>query len=221
MVSKNQVDKAGAFLREWWKMPTEVDDDVRAAVNVVWEYRSGFTYATTKVAANLRYYVSRTGSEFVVAQRWKRLPRILDKMERHPRMRLSQMQDVGGCRAILPDQDAVNKVIEGFTKNWDIITVDDYVTDPRSTGYRAIHAIVKKDERPVEVQLRTTGQQDWADEIERIDGLIPDNLKDGEGPAEVIKYTKMLADVIAAQEAGNPSDSATLVELANMGRLVP
>ncbi|MFZ0664224.1 MAG: RelA/SpoT domain-containing protein [Acidimicrobiales bacterium] len=220
-VSKSQADKAGAILRRWWQSTEPATDEIQTAITVVWQYRALFGYPTTKVNANLRHYVRKTGAE-LVTQRWKRLPRMADKLVRHPNMRLSQMQDVGGCRAILPDQNAVNSVLTGLRRNWDIITVDDYVATPQITGYRAIHVMVRKDNLPVEVQLRTVGQQDWADEIERIDGLLPGwSLKDGDGPDDVVAYTKLLATVIASQEAGHPSDSATLQELNRLSRLVP
>lgn len=196
MPSKTQVDKAGAALREWWYSPRRMDDDLRKAVGVVWEYRDGFQYPTTKVSANLRHYVKRAGVEVVIAQRLKRLPRIIEKLAKQPRMRMSQMQDVGGCRAVLPDDVAVGTVLAGLRRNWDIITVDDYVGSPKDSGYRAVHVIVRKDSVPVEVQLRTTGQQDWADEIERIDGMAEYGLKDGEGPDEVLRYMFLLAEVI-------------------------
>lgn len=223
-VSKSQVDRAGGLIRAAWigsPPPTSTVEDLTAAIRVIWAYRSQFTYPTTKVASNLRYYVQKAKVEVVVAQRWKRLPRIIEKLERHPKMRLSQKQDVGGCRAVLPSQEVVDKVLAGIKKNWDIVTVDDYVSAPRATGYRAIHAIVQKDNLPVEVQLRTYGQQDWADEVERIDGLIPEALKDGEGPADIIRYTKRLAEVIDAQETGNPVDRQAILELTELARSVP
>lgn len=220
--SKSKVDKAGALLREWWdardQPPTEVTID---AVGVVWEWRAAFNYPLTKVNNNLRHYVRKEGCEVFIAQRLKRLARIIDKLSRFPRMRLTQMQDVGGCRAILPNQDAVYGVVRGIRKNWDIITIDDYFQTPKETGYRAVHAIVRKDGLPIEVQLRTFGQQDWADEVERIDGRIPESLKDGVGPAEVLDYVRQLAEVIYRSEAGEPQDYRQARALAELRRHVP
>ncbi len=99
--------------------------------------------------------------------------------------------------------------------------MDDYLTNPKPTGYRALHVIVKRDDLPFEVQLRTPGQQDWADEIERLDGRIRTSLKDGEGPREVLDYTHALADVIAQSEAGESITLARASELAELRRLVP
>lgn len=128
MPSKGEIDRAGALLRTWWGSDdADINDAVMAAFDTIWDYRKAFQYPLTMVNAGLRYYVKKSGSEVFIAQRLKRLPRVLDKLQRHPKMRLTQMQDVGGCRAILPDHDAVQRVLKGIENRWDIITVDDYV----------------------------------------------------------------------------------------------
>ncbi len=113
--SKTSVDKAGALLRDWWGDQEEVLNDAEvAAADTVWDYRKQFQYPLTKTNANLRYYVKKAGHDVFIAQRLKRLPRIVEKLHRHPRMRLSQMQDVGGCRAILRDEVAIRPDFGGL-----------------------------------------------------------------------------------------------------------
>lgn len=204
MVSKTQVDKAGDVMREWWSaIDAPIGDSENAAIKIIWEYRQTFAYPMTKVSSNLRYYVAKHNSDAVfVAQRHKRLQRIVEKLERHPKMRMSQMQDVGGCRAVVNDQRAAYGVLAGIRKNWDVVGVDDYVAVPRPTGYRALHAIVRKDGCAIEVQLRTFGQQTWADEVERLDSQTTHQLKDGVGPADALLYTRGLADIISDIDAG-------------------
>lgn len=53
----------------------------------------------------LRSCLTTEGLELDVSQRLKRLPTIEDKLRRLPRMDLSSMQDIGGCRAVLDTQD--------------------------------------------------------------------------------------------------------------------
>jgi hypothetical protein len=43
----------------------------------------------------------------LIAQWLKRVTSMLNKLAREPHMKLSQMQDLGGCRAIVPDVAAV------------------------------------------------------------------------------------------------------------------
>jgi putative GTP pyrophosphokinase len=224
--SKTSVDKAGAVLRSWRDGTIDLHDPetglrLVAAIQTVWEYRTQFQYPLTKVNANLRHYVKATNCEVLIAQRLKRLPRIMEKLHRHPRMRLSQMQDVGGCRAILPSERAVRNVLAGITRNWDLITVDDYITEPKADGYRGVHAIVRRDGVPIEVQLRTFGQQDWADEVERADGLVQYAMKDGEGPPEVRRYLNLLSDIIAAAEGGRSVPEEWVTELHGLDSYMP
>lgn len=223
--SKTSVDKAGDLLRSWAidGFPTNLEPDERLirAVDTVWEYRRQFQYPLTQVNANLRHYVKRAGAEILIAQRLKRLPRIVEKLYRQPRMRLSQMQDVGGCRAILPSERAVRDVLAGIRRNWDIITIDDYITEPKTDGYRGIHVIARKSDVPIEVQLRTTGQQDWADEVERIDGRVAYAVKDGEGPENIRQYMEVLSDVIATSEEGRSVPSEWLKTLQELRPHIP
>lgn len=151
----------------------------------------------------------------------KRMPRIVEKLHRHPRMRLSQMQDVGGCRAILRDELAIREVLAGIVRNWDVMTVDDYILNPKPDGYRAVHVIVRKSGVPIEVQLRTPGQQDWADEVERLDGLLPVAVKDGEGTPQVVRYLQVLAEIIRTVEAGEVVDNSVIQDFIRLRGLMP
>jgi hypothetical protein len=74
---------------------------------------------------------------------------------------------------------------------------------------------------PIEVQLRTVGQQDWADEIERIDSLKSYGLKDGIGPPDVLEYTQLLAQVINDYESGMTPDAPVLRRLRTLRPNMP
>ncbi len=96
-------------------------------------------------------------------QRLKRTPTIIDKLRRRPTMKLSSMQDIGGCRAVFSKQSEVARVLARFTynslkRNEIEDTVRDYVTNPRSSGYRGVHVWTRYDGRRIEVQLRTEMQ---------------------------------------------------------------
>jgi len=222
--SNGKIDRAGACIRDHlYTMPPIVADTatLQDAIECVWSFRAKFNRPLSLVNLGVRYYIKQAGCDVVVAQRLKRLPRIVEKMSRHPRMRLTQMQDVGGCRAILPDRESVQKVLTGLQRNWDIIAIDDYVTAPKPTGYRAIHVIIRKEDMAIELQLRTPGQQVWAEEIERIDSVTDYALKDGEGPEDVLAYTRKLAEVISVMDAGDTVNNEDLIALRELRRNVP
>ena len=54
---------------------------------------------------------------YIVAQRLKRTPSILLKLQTHRTMRLSAMQDIGGLRVVLENVDEVYKLVEIYRKS--------------------------------------------------------------------------------------------------------
>ena len=171
-----------------------MDPDVSAALDLLDSYRAEFTEPLTKVVMGLRSAVGTEGAPVVVAQRLKRQPRVVAKLVRFPNMELSRMQDIGGCRAILPDQRAVDAVHRRVLRHKsDVVRIDDYNTSPRPSGYRALHMIVRRDGALVEIQLRTPWQQQWATFVEDLDGTMGLTLKDERGPDELLRYLQTLA----------------------------
>ncbi|MGV1047076.1 MAG: hypothetical protein ACOYD4_00935 [Solirubrobacterales bacterium] len=77
------------------------DGELTNAVGIVVEYRRGFRDPLRKVTVGLRQFVERESTEVTVGQRLKRNPQILNKLDRFGTMRLTQMEDIAGCRAIL------------------------------------------------------------------------------------------------------------------------
>jgi putative GTP pyrophosphokinase len=157
-------------------------------------YRSEFKSPLRSVLMGLRSAARTAGVEVVVAERLKRQPRLAGKLIRFPTTRLTQMQDVAGCRAILPSLEAVDEVRHRIERQKsDIVKIDDYNSTPRSSGYRAVHIVVRRDGALVEVQLRTTNQQRWAMLVEDLDAAYRFQLKDENGPEEVLEYLRVYA----------------------------
>jgi putative GTP pyrophosphokinase len=219
-VSNSAADRAGNTYREWWnKEPRprllELDDETRVrlirAVRTIEEYRGMHAGPMTSVTMGIRSMVQtvRRRDDVRPGQRFKRLDRILDKLERYPRMRLSQMEDIGGCRVVLPTIAEVYAVLRRVRHNWSEIRPDDYITNPKADGYRGIHVVKKRGGRLIEIQLRTVGQHEWAEAIESSSPRVGFNLKDGGGPADLREYFKLASDRIYTQEAGDDPDPVT------------
>lgn len=140
----------------------------------------------------------------VVAQRLKREPAIVGKLARFPSMRLSQMQDIAGCRAVLPfgRLPGVHAVRRRIRTRWEVVADLDYNAEPKATGYRAHHVVVRRDDRLVEIQLRTAGQHRWAETVESFSAATGLALKEGEGPPELLGYLRLWAEQVAIEEAG-------------------
>lgn len=97
-------------------------------------------------------------------------------------MKLSRMADIGGVRAVLPDQEAVYRLGARLRKNWTIVKTRDYISEPKDDGYRALHLINRHRGRLREVQLRTDYQDRWANAVEATARDFAPGLKFGGGP---------------------------------------
>lgn len=158
-------------------------------------FRAEFNVPLTKVVMGLRSaVVTAGGKQVLVGQRLKRQPRIITKLARYPAMELTRMQDIAGCRAIVDDVGVVARVQGRIERQASrIVRVFDYNSDPKPSGYRALHIVVERDGALIEIQLRTPWQQSWADLVENLDSVYGMTLKDEQGPAEVTEYLRVLA----------------------------
>jgi ppGpp synthetase/RelA/SpoT-type nucleotidyltranferase len=193
-LSRSQVDRAGEILRTWTLGGLLAGAAEQDASRVVNAYRSEFKSPLRSVVMGLRSAVRTADAEVVVAERLKRQPRLVGKLIRFPNIRLTQMQDVAGCRAILPNLAVVDEVRRRIERQKsEIVKVNDYNSTPRSSGYRAVHLVVRRDGALVEIQLRTASQQRWAMLVEDLDATYRFQLKDETGPEEVLEYLRVYA----------------------------
>jgi len=214
--SKGQVNRAGRLLlgvMEAASPPgadrasTELDvEEIVLAFRAVRWWRTLHARPLSNVAANLRYHVEkeggRIGGRIEVAQRLKRWTTIIDKLAREPRMQVTQMQDIGGVRALLPSLPHVYAVSRRLRKTWTIVRVRDYIAEPKPSGYRALHLIVRRGGYPVEVQLRTVLQDAWANQVEEDGRQIGVGLKFGAGAAEIHAYYVAVSEAFAFLDRG-------------------
>jgi putative GTP pyrophosphokinase len=217
--SKSRVDRAGQFLAETLRTAAEGERrigqdnaELVEAIQIVDWWRGEHAKPLSRVSANLRYYAAEHG-EPIVAQRLKKFPTIAGKLLREPRMKLSRMADIGGVRAVLPDQDVVYRVAARLRKNWTITKTRDYVAEPKDDGYRALHLINRNRGRLIEVQLRTSFQDAWANAVEAEARVIAPGLKFGGGPNDVREYFSALAEVLAHLDQGRRPDGQLLARL--------
>jgi ppGpp synthetase/RelA/SpoT-type nucleotidyltranferase len=209
--SRSRVTRAGARLRAHRLGVESLDPDQYVAERaIVEEFRAKHAQSLTRVAAGLRYYVKEAadGQTWSVGQRLKAMPTILDKLTRHPNMELARMQDIGGCRGILPNQAAVDHVIARLRRRWKLRDkISDYVEVPKRDGYRAKHVVAIKDGVLIEVQLRTSAQHRWAELVERFDRTHRLELKAGRASTGVRDLFAAISELIRLQENGLLSDA--------------
>jgi putative GTP pyrophosphokinase len=110
------------------------------------------------------------------------------------------MTDVGGVRAVVDTQDDVDDLHARLATRLDIRRVRDWARHPRPTGYRAVHLHVRSGDRMIE--LRTFGQDAWANLVEEESRLSGVNYKAGAGEEAVLDFFRALAELYATLELG-------------------
>ena len=110
-------------------------------------------------------------NDIIVAQRLKRLPTIISKLNRFENMRLSSMQDIAGVRIIASDMKQLSAIEKRILRWRHLIRAKDYIGNPKNSGYRGKHFIFEENGMFTEIQLRTQFQHIWATSVETIDTL--------------------------------------------------
>jgi ppGpp synthetase/RelA/SpoT-type nucleotidyltranferase len=215
--SKSEVNRAGRLFADHLRSAAAGKGrvsyqraELEEAIQIIEWWRGEHAKPLSLVAANLRYYAIEEGKP-VVAQRLKKFPTLVGKLLREPSMKLSRMGDIGGVRAVLPDQDAAYRVAGRLRKNWTITRFRDYAAEPKNDGYRAVHLINRNHGRLIEVQLRTPSQDTWANAVEALARTVAPGLKFGGGPKELREYFVVAADVLAKLDQDLPI-TVTLAE---------
>lgn len=214
--SKNRIDRAADCFRDYALQHHQDVDAAVEALGVIYHFRACHSYPLQKATNGLRATVNSIAlGEGSVSQRLKRYPTILDKLRRHPNMRLSRMQDIGGCRAVLLDLSDLRRVQDRLVRRKGFVNLADYIETPRQSGYRGVHVILSYDDRKVEIQLRTELMHRWAVSVEEVGARIHHDLKSGEGPPAILSYYERLSEAHALLESNRrvpPDMSAALQE---------
>ena len=139
-----------------------------------------------------------------MAGRIKRLPSIISKLQRLSRIRLSEMQDIAGCRAVLPNVEdafrAANSLMGSRVKHR-LVRTHNYLAKPRRSGYRSLHLVYSYrgarehtlDELNVEIQIRTRRQHLWATAVETVGTFTREALKSGAGEEDWLRFFALMS----------------------------
>ena len=196
---KGEIDRAGRLLVPWWRDKTLVDDTIGTAFGVVENWRTSHAMPLLTFRMGLTKRARRVESGAIVAQRMKRFSSVMNKLLREEQMKLSQMQDLGGCRAIVSSIEAVDRLYELYRGDSpDLFGSEgtlkcyDYIRTPKPDGYRGIHVVGRYTARAVtnepwngqriEIQLRSQLQHAFATAVETVTTFTRQPLKFGAGP---------------------------------------
>jgi putative GTP pyrophosphokinase len=169
--TKSQIDRLGERLRKGGYTP----EDLR----LLDSYRRAFTNAYEGVISAV---VSKLGLA-PTGRPAKSTNSIIDKLQRES-IRLSQMQDIAGCRVTVADLIDQDDVIHRLGTIFEQHTVVDRRDNP-SHGYRAVHVVVEQNGKLIEIQVRTSLQHLWAEVSEKLADVLGSEIKYGKGDKDV------------------------------------
>jgi ppGpp synthetase/RelA/SpoT-type nucleotidyltranferase len=220
-LSRTKIDKSGERLAKgtWTSEDQYIESEI-----IFDDYRKLHLEPLTEITIKLQSWLNEFGKNFYIAQRIKRKPQILRKLQRF-HARLSQLQDIGGVRVIFEDNAHINDFVS-FMK--DKIVKGHFFTIERETdyrehgrddsGYRAFHLILSRRNVKIELQLRSRIQHNWAERIERTSVIYGYYLKELEGDSRVLEYFKSLSYIFyEIENKRNPS--TTLIDELETKRL--
>ncbi|WP_374338634.1 RelA/SpoT domain-containing protein [Leeia sp.] len=217
--SKSKIDKAGVALSKGAHL-NEIE--LIQMEDVFDEYRKAHLQPLSETTLDIQRLLMDYGDSYYIAQRLKRKPQILRKLRRLS-VRLTQLQDIGGCRIIVKNNGDVDRISEYLKAKakassvFDILQTTDYRERGRDdTGYRSLHFILQREGCKLELQIRSRMQHYWAESIERTSVIYGYHLKEKEGSPEVISYFKALSDVFYEMEAGREPSAEHKIEIDNL-----
>ena len=205
-MTRSQIDKLGERL-----LAGRRDEELLRKVE---EFYNSYEPAARSAGVAVRTVLARRRGDVVLhAERsTKTLDSIVAKLKRE-RTRLSTMQDIVGCRIIVPDlqsQESLKRalVMKSDTRTletlwWEGLPAFDappfskFVVTDRSeapkSGYRALHIVVRDFEVPYEIQIRTRMQDRWAQISERLNDWFQ-GFKYGGGPPQIRERLEALSE---------------------------
>ena len=222
--SRREVNEAGEYLLGFMRSLSDTAGNTKQtfepknlehAFNVLDNFRAAHAFPMHTIQNNLRDRASSIDKESIVVQRLKRLVSIWKKLDRFNMMRLWDMQDIGGCRAIVANLDCVQRLVESYKSSsirHRLAGEKDYIQVPRDSGYRSRHLIYRyvSDRNEiynglkVEIQIRTPLQHAWATAVETVDAFTKQALKSSRGRPEWERFFQLMGTQMAFREDTPP-----------------
>lgn len=205
--SRSQVDRAGDVLIADLRSPNDED----RALQVINNWRASHSFPLNTFQMGLRTRARQVDATALIAQRVKRLSSIEYKLRVQPGMRLSRMQDIGGCRAVVSDVPAVRDLRHLYQKSHlkhHLVKEDDYISEPKQSGYRSLHRVYRYvsdrsstyNGLQVEVQIRSQLQHAWATAVETVGTFLQQSLKASQGSDEWLRFFTLMGSAVARLE---------------------
>ncbi|WP_454813270.1 RelA/SpoT domain-containing protein [Labrys neptuniae] len=210
--SRGELDRVGNRIREG----VAGSEDLRILDN----WRASHLYVLNTFQASLRTRRSRfdVGEQITIAQRLKRRPTIIDKLNREAGMSLSRMHDIAGCRIIFPNLNSLDRFRTSVLNSraaHELLGDQNrynYIVSPKPSGYRGIHDVYKYNVGStggvrwnglrLEIQYRTYIQHAWATAVEISDIVNATRLKFSEANNDITRLFLLCSEILSRYHEG-------------------
>jgi ppGpp synthetase/RelA/SpoT-type nucleotidyltranferase len=226
--SRTKIDLAGEMLLLGVQAGLEFASFMEAvenredAIEVINNWRAVHSYPLQTIKMTLKRRAKHIDRNAVIAQRLKRLASIKLKLKvslesgNHPK--LSQMQDIGGCRAVMENVSQVRRLQQAFQEASEknphrgpqFSKIYDYIATPKASGYRSVHLVYRfRSSSPmhrcyngqrIEIQLRSRRQHSWATAVETYSTFSGEALKSNIGSDDWKRFFALVSSAIAIEE---------------------
>lgn len=222
-----EVNKAGKALASM-VFPVNSEEGLKA-LSVINNWRAAHAYPLNTFQNTLRHRARKLEKRVIIAQRAKRLDSIHRKLVAQTTMRMTQMQDIAGCRAIFSRLSHVYRLVQLYKSGkfeHKFRNEKDYIQSPKEDGYRSYHLVYEYmgtskthayNGLRVEIQIRTQYQHAWATAVEAVGIFTRQALKSSQGDEDWLRFFALMSSALAAMERtpcvpNTPHDKAKLVE---------
>jgi hypothetical protein len=205
-----EVNAAGRALGKM-AFPVQTIEGIEA-LRIINNWRSAHAYPLNTFQTTLRNKARKIEPGVIVAQRAKRLESIHRKLSAKDTMRMTQMQDIAGCRAVFSKLSSVYKLVGAYKSSklgHRFRNQKDYIQNPKTDGYRSFHLVYEYvgsgQTTPytglrVEIQIRTKRQHAWATAVEAVGIFTRQALKSNQGDEDWLRFFSLMGTAIAAIE---------------------
>lgn len=184
------------------------------AFEIATNWRSAHGYPLQVMYVTLRNRSKKVDPKALVSLRLKRIPSVVLKLKKQRSMQLAQMQDLGGCRAVVAKIGQVDELVRVYEDRPCAAALlsekYDYINNPKPDGYRGVHLVYKYNSRDsrkaqykgrrIEVQIRSHLQHGWATAVETIDAFTGEAVKSGLGSPKWKRFFLLMGSFIASME---------------------
>lgn len=177
IISKGKINKTGESIRKCLLNNQPISNEDLTNLQL---YRTSFKDPLNKANEELNRIMKKIDKSGVITYRVKRIESIFSKLIRFDKMELARMHDIAGARCIVLNEKKVRAFVKEIQNSQilEVKDIDDYITNPKDTGYKSIHLRCLCDGKYIEVQVRDETQHSWATLVEITDVIYKTKIKE-------------------------------------------